>query len=132
MPDEKSHFQIWTCDILTSQEKSQAFQSAQSVPSSAMGTRFSKVEVPPSETDASPESQASPSLKPHLLSLPHEIRLLIYDQIFASLPDMHDAAKAKDLEPNLFRICRSIRSEANSHYDTWIRARSNELLREDA
>lgn len=73
----------------------------------------------------------SPPSKPSFLSLPPEIRIMIYREIFASMPDPHDVTTAKLMEPtSLFQVCRRIRSEADEEYFLSLRKWQNDLVDE--
>lgn len=75
--------------------------------------------------NASPPSQ--------LLTLPPEIRLIIYCFIFESLLDRFRQSKdIKDLEPtNPFQICSEMRNEAAPEYQKWLHTRSSQIMKID-
>lgn len=55
-----------------------------------------------------------------LLSLPLELRMMVYHHTFTPIPYFHRHTTARSLEPtSLFQVCHLIRSEANAaFYDT--------------
>ena len=68
-----------------------------------------------------------------LLSLPPELRLMICDCIYASLPqEYHQTKDFKSLEPTyLFQINRLIRAEAAPGYKQWLNKNAEGLLLQD-
>lgn len=65
-----------------------------------------------------------------LLSLPEELRTMIYDYFLSSLPETYRETKDyKDLEPTaLLSSCRQIRAELSRPYSEWAHANVRDLL----
>lgn len=65
-----------------------------------------------------------------LLSLPPELRIIIYDCVFETLPQAYrDTKNFKTLEPTaLFQVCRLMRAEVTPRHQQWVLANATAVL----
>lgn len=63
----------------------------------------------------------------HLYRLPPELRIIIYEQVFASI-DVPTAVDAKMRRPSLLNCCRSVRLEAKATYLEYLKKTMNTTL----
>lgn len=65
-----------------------------------------------------------------LISLPPELRIMIYDCVFETLPQTyHDMEDFETLEPtSLTQVCRLMRAEATPKQQQWILANAKAVL----
>ncbi|KAK3673751.1 hypothetical protein LTR78_006304 [Recurvomyces mirabilis] len=80
-----------------------------------------ETQVQPADNTAINIDAASNTREPHILAMPPELRLMIYDYIFANqleaVSKEETAATArKALQPDLLHICQIIRREATAKY----------------